>query len=364
MFRKYGWLLSALLVGVGVSVMAQGLTFPLCTYVPPESRGVSLALSGGYERFEDRFQDDRDNRQSGHLLLEGVLFEDHPEWGYRLDASGALSLGAEAVDLELNLESDGRFQRYLGENLFLFGGADSLGLPGEEGLSLNALAGAGWGRFRDVTPLAQASRLVELLLARGLLEAEPEPEVLLQVAQALARHAELGLAGALHEVEATLGVTLDLDTGLQIQQVLQAAGRRFCGWEVTLAGGYEVIDPSGPQDAFVRARANVARALGAHSELLARASWRAPLPWRNEAVLSTSVNYLRTLTPTTRLSVAYRFNRIQKAAEVGVLHVADVRLSWLIQSGLSAALSWKGQTGTGYEEPEWLLDLSFHYALF
>jgi hypothetical protein len=79
-----------------------------------------------------------------------------------LEGTARLELG-QAIRFDISVASTAELRRYLDENLFLFGGLASTGVPGQADLAVTLLGGAGWGRFRDVTPLAKAVKVSEAL---------------------------------------------------------------------------------------------------------------------------------------------------------------------------------------------------------
>lgn len=344
---------------------ALGQMASVCNYIPPENRLTALALGGDYRYFNDRYLDDQGNASVGHLSLEGFAWAEGPEWSYSVDGSARLELVEGAVSFGALLESAGDLRRYLSENAFVFGGADTVGLPGRAGLTVSALAGAGWGRFRNVTPMAKALRIAEVLREQGVLAEPPSEEVLMGISQAVGKERELGAAGVLEEIESLLGAPLDVSAVLALSDVLKAEMTRFCGWDVSLALGYELIDPTGRNDAVLRARANYATALDSGSELLLQANWRAPFPLVGASRLTADLAYTRAISPSADLSAAFHYLRVQdEGGFVEQTNSADLALTWALQANLNVIVKAQGSWGTGYEEPEWGLDIGFTYDVF
>jgi hypothetical protein len=362
---------SAVVLGVIASLTviwgwtALGQMTSVCGYIPSENRLTALTLSGDYRYFNDRYLDDQGNASVGHLALEGFAWADGPEWSYSVDGSARLEFTEEAVSLGALVESEGNLRRYLNENAFVFGGADTVGLPSQTGLTVSALAGAGWGRFYNVTPMAKALRIAEILQEQGVLGEAPSEEIVLEISQAVAKERELGTAGVLQEIESLLGAPLEVSAVLALSDVLKADMTRFCGWDVSLALGYEIIDPTGQNDAVLRARANYATALGPGGELLLQARWRAPFPLAGASWLNADLSYTRAISPSADLSAAFHYVRVQdEGGFVEQTHSGDLTLTWALQANLNVIVKAQGSWGTGYEEPEWGLDIGFSYDVF
>lgn len=364
-----------LLVMVARGVIGLGQGISLCDYTPPRNELATLTLSGEYHRFEDRSLDDQANVNAGNLTLNGFAFSEGPPWGYNVRGSATLRLAPTGLSLASTLRSDAQVRRYLvqeslPQDAFLFGGVDTAGVPGLQALSVNVFAGAGLGRFRNVTPMAKALRAAEALQAEGVLVEMPSPETLNELAQLIGRQRELGLPGVLQEIETTLDVSLNVAAVLALQDVLRAEMSRFCGWDISAGVGYELLDPEGKHDALVQANANYAVVLDPNGHILIGTSAHAPWSFMEtgEYEVEASLDYHRILSPTADVTTTYVFTQQRDAA--GILtreHLIDLVLRTRVQEDLSLTL--KGHLGlgspsAGFEEPEWGFDLGFEYTLF
>jgi len=344
---------------------AWGQALPLCDYTPPQNRLAALILSGDYRYFNDRLLSDQGNVNAGQLTLRGFSWSEGPQWSYSIDGSAGVEFSPQGVTWSALLASEGDLRRYLEGELFVFGGADTMGLPGSSDLTISGLAGAGWGRFRNVTPLAKALQAAKVLLDQGVLSEAPSEETLQNLAELIGRERELGLAEVLKGIEELLGETLDVAAVLALQEVLTADIARFCGWDVSLALGYEILDPTGRNDALLLARARYAAAVGPKAELLTAARWRAPLPLTGVYTFSASLDYHRQLTPKIDSDFAYRYLRSQDAAGfLNEIHALELTLGFQVQFNLSATMSGKISRGSGFEETEWGFELGFQYDIF
>ncbi|MCS7197252.1 MAG: hypothetical protein NZ930_00965 [Candidatus Bipolaricaulota bacterium] len=345
----------------GGMALAQGVN--ICDYTPPRNELFAIGLSGDYRYFNDRYLDNRSNVSVGHLAMQGVSWLAEPEWGYRIEGIARLELG-QALRFDIAVASSADVRRYLDENLFLFGGLASTGVPGQPDLAVTLLGGAGWGRFRDVTPLAKAIKVSEALQQEKIIPQPLSSDQLQQIAQIIGRRAELGLSGVLEEIEKALGTTLGVRGVLALQSVLIDESRRFCGFDLTASVGYEVLDPTGTNSAVVQVAANLARALDADSGLLANALWQADLPFTGYARLTASASYTRLLSPTATLTALYGFSGRQSPGRMTQLHTITINLNFLVSTALSLLMRVETSWGSGFEEPSWGLSAGFTYTLY
>jgi len=357
-----------LLFAIGLGGSSLGQAISICDYVPPVNRFAALTISGDYRYFNDRYFDNLENVELGHLTLQGLAWAEGPGWSYSVGGAASLKASPLGVTLDPTLDSEGSLRRYVDDELFIFGGADTVGLPAQAGLTVNLLGGAGWGRFKDVTPLAKALRVVDVLLELGVLAEAPPQETYLSLAEAIGKEPEIGLSGVLKEIETVIGAELGMEAVLALEEVLVAELTRFCGWEVRAAVGYELIDPVGPREALLAVGADYALALGPRAEILAGADLRAPFPQVGAYSFQASLIYQRLLSPTADLNTVYRYIRVRDAG--GVVeesHALDLTLGLQIRVDLNAFikghLGW-GTPGFGFEEAEWGIDLGFEYDLF
>ncbi len=366
--RFTSFILAMFVFGSLLTAPAYGQDLGVCDYVAPSNAFTSLTLDGNYRQFNDRHADDRGNVDNGDLSLTGLRWMDGPEWGYRLEGSVDLRFSSAAVSLDYTVDSSSDFRRYLNENVFLFGGLDTQGAPAQAGFTVDALAGGGYGRFRNATPLAKAFAIVELLSARDVLAERPADEALMALAQRIDEQEEGGLTAALlKEVEAQFGVTLSLADTLALNELLSGNISRFCGWDATLSAGYPVLSPEGESVPTLRAAANYATAIDPRTQLVANASFRTPLSLDQAFSLSGQARYERTLSARASLSTSYRYSgegRLSGNLSLTETHTLDGSLRLQVSSALSALFKGSVSLDTNFEEPEWSVDASFQYDLF
>jgi len=355
----------SLLLLLGAGRATQGQTAFLCDYTPQQNGLTSLILSGEYHQFNSRYLDNRANVSVGSLLLNGLSWSDGPQWSYNVDGSAQLRFSPAGVALDPNLRGDGQLRHYLDDRPFVFGGLSTSGFPGQAGLTVSALAGAGLGRFLNVTPMAKALMAATILQADGVITGTPSSDTLTQLAQLIGRQPTLGLAGVLEEMEKLIGSSFNVSTVLALQGVLSSSVTRFCGWETSLGLGYELITPSGQHHALLQARTDYAISPDPQSRILISGRGWASLPWTGAHRLGASLDYSRTLSPETDLSLIYSYT--QEQDETGVsseTHMLDAVLRMQVRAPLSVTSRGHVGWGTGFERMESGIDLGFEYSLF
>lgn len=363
---RHSWSVSvlALTVLLGISAQASGQAISVCDYMPPQNELAQLTLSGEYQQFEDRYHDDRNNTTSGHVAINGLSWIVTPSWGYNLSGRGQVRVTPTGVELASELSSDGQFRYRLRGNNFVFSGVNASGLPGS-GLTVSALTGAGMGQFRNVTPMARGILIAQSLQRLDVLSEMPNPETMGQMAQIIGSERELGMAEVLQEIEGLFEASFDVETVLTVMSMLNAPMTSFCGWELTAAIGYPVIDPLDQHNPFLRVQANYALTLDADGGLLIRGEGRLPLPPGEAYQLSGSLDYHRTLSPTSTLTTTYNYTRSRTAGLPAVeTHTVDLSISTELQPPLSLTANGHVGFGTEFEETEWGINLGFEYRLF
>ena len=362
-FIIYPFLISLAVLGIGLTGVGQPVS--ICDYTPPTNRLTELTLSGEYHQFEDKYLDDRNNVNSGSLLLQGFAWSEQDNWSYNLDGQANLRITPSGLELASALSSEGQVRYYVQGDNFAFGGVDTSGIPGGSGLTVSGLAGAGMGRFRNVTPMAKAIQIAESLQAQDVLEEFPAEETMNELSKIIGSDRSMNTAEMLQAIEEQLDTSLDVNAVLALQGIVNAQMTRFCGWDATVGIGYPVIDPTEQNNPFVRAQANYALTLEPTGRLLARAEGLLPLPLENAYTVNASLDYHRTLSPTSTLTTTYQYARVQKATGNNyATHTVDVALSAQVRPPLSLTAKAHGAIGDRFEEPEWGFDLGFEYRLF
>jgi len=355
-------LIALMAVGTGISIDAQPVS--ICDYNPPTNQLTQLTLSGEYNQFEDRYLDDRNNVNSGNVMLDGLAWSQQDNWSYNLNGQADLRISPEGVELASALSSDGQARYFIQGDSFAFGGVTTSGLPGS-GITVSGLAGAGFGQFRNVSPMAKAIRIAQTLRAQDVLDELPSEETMNELAQVVGSTRSMNTAEMLREIEGLFETSFDVDAVLALQGVINADLTRFCGWNATAGLGYPLVNPDDEDNPFVRARANYALPLDPEGRMLVRAEGRAPLPFEGGYNVNASADYYRTLSPTSTLTTTYQYSLVQKATgDSYTTHTVNLTLSGQVRPALSVTGNAQGSVGDRYEEPEWGFNLGFEYRVF
>jgi len=229
-----------------LSAVALGSTLSVCSYEPPESRISDLVILGSFNWYDGPYADDRNRAISASLvgdyraMISSAAFEqavdarteiraDDNGWTADLSGSGSLSsfFGADSM-------TGARFSG----DLF---GVGAVGVSGSTrtGLEVDLTGGVGAGRFRDVTPLAQAIWIQNELLDLGELLAPVTDDTLLELAQILGgiemTDAEkvVALVDRLATTELIAGGDLGVRGSLAIEDLLSSGDEtRLCGRDI------------------------------------------------------------------------------------------------------------------------------------
>ncbi|MBU0596495.1 hypothetical protein KJ567_07420 [Candidatus Bipolaricaulota bacterium] len=317
--------LGALLVVLsGCAVLGQGL----CDFNMPVSHIRDADMSFAYRHVDDATTagvDDSAGRFSGSY---SVIY-DSDVFGY----SGLLNTNVALTDFVPTLWrglSSASYRYYISRELPLFvyggvsGSADTALL--QPGLELRG--GLGYGRFRDVTPLAMAYRISDALLAAGTIASAPSPRTLRKIADTLAPgDDEVAIADLVSALEGILesasGVALDSTELLLIEEELEQWGeQRFCGMIVQMGVGQELLDASGgPRDVLYVMSADAAWPPTPSNQLRIRSTVSTPFDVLTEHALLVELTYAASLLPAAevRSSLSLRSVRTPGRPDVSTL---------------------------------------------
>ncbi len=274
------WVLIVVWVlGLGFS----GVALSLCDYRIPETNIVDMKLSFHYRYYRDPARPGADIN-SGRLSVGYSQLYDASLLGFEVVGVGDFVLSDLAL-AGMDSQVRGRVQRYLSADqpYFAFGAVEGVlatEFP-QPGLSLQT--GLGYGRFADVTSLAKALRAERRLLDMGLFAASLPDELVLGLAEEIGRVGEYEtMAELLTVLEAMIheavGVSLTPKALLALEEIIVETGwQRYCGWNVSLGVGYEILDPrGGEQDVVITLAGDVALAPEPGSQLRLSATYATP----------------------------------------------------------------------------------------
>lgn len=345
----------------------------MCGYTPPISEFQDLKISGNYRYYNDPFADNRSNDSSGSLRATFSRFFDAPLYGLSQQAMARLDLDRGVLnyqaDAALNLRG------YLPETSF-FGftgvearGASALPLP-----SLKLSLGGGYGRFKDVTPLAKALKIQEQLLELKAITGALPPAVVFEIADTIGRRREFATLAALVQrleeiIEASglPGQQLGALALLRIEEILnETADEKLCGWEVRLGIGYELFDPQdNTRELLALASFDYALAPAPRSQFSSQLQLSSALPLFEDYVLLAKISYLFRFTERIDAQLTYSFIRTKpRALHALDLQGLDLRLTFQVQANLNFALQFETSWANDFEEWSQRLVLTLNYDLF
>jgi hypothetical protein len=361
-----GLLLGGLAIG--------GLAVPLCSYTQPESRYTSLNLALTYRFFDDQYRDNRGNITTGSVALDYIKLFDSSSYGYNSSANFKVSYNEGA--LSYSGIGSGSYQMYAdGRDLFGFGSLVLRSSTAYKNLGLNAITGAGYGRFRDVTPLAKAMRIGEMLLGMKSISKALPDETLMAIAQEIGKRIEYEkleqlvqkVAGLIEKTGLVTAGKLGALELLRIEEAIVAVGdERLCGWDIRAGVGYEVFDPLGhAQDFLAFAGANYAAAPSPSAQLLAKVDFSSSFEVLENYSLSAVLSYFHRAGPALSYTFSYSFLRLKQPAEAAVdSQAVDLKALFQVSGGwnVSAGLSLKWESG--YEDWAKEFSITANYTVF
>ena len=243
--------LTASLVFALVAAMVWAI--PLCDYRSPHTDIINLGVSFSYRYYNDPYGFTDYDVDRGKLEIDYTRLFDSPEFGFDITGQGditisVLSLSSFAVSME------GDLKRYLDPETLLFGfaGVSADSLSSYDNIGLEVRAGLGYGRFVDVTPLAKAMKIGEYLLQRGSIFKELDGLDLQAIAYELdsaeAYESMADLLDVLQEIIEGTGFiregVLDALDVYEIARIVEDETYvRYCGGDIKLGIGYELLDP-------------------------------------------------------------------------------------------------------------------------
>lgn len=370
-------ILALLVVGVLLgSLAASGLAVPLCSYTPPESRFGALDFGFSYRSFDDQYRDNRSNTIGGSFVLDFTNLFDSPSYGYNARASARLSYNQ--GELSYSGFGTGNYQLYWEKgDIFGFGGTVLRLSSAYKNPGLNVITGSGYGRFRDVTPLAKAMRIGEILLEMKSITKPLPDETLLAIAQEIGRQLEYEkfeqLVQKVAELIEKTGLVAARKLGavelLRIEETIKAVGdKRLCGWDIRAGLGYEVSDPlGGPPDFLTRAELNYATAPSPAGQFLAKLEFNSSFEFMENYSVTGLVSYSHRISPALSYTASYAFLRLQQPAVESQpldIHALELKLLFTGGAGWSLTANLSLQRASDYEDWVKEFSLSASYSVF
>ncbi|MGB9756982.1 MAG: hypothetical protein ACP5JD_00710 [Candidatus Bipolaricaulaceae bacterium] len=338
-------------------VSASAWAISLCDYTQPVTSITTTSLQGNFRYLDDQYRDDRGNVLSLTLAGSFLRYYDSADFGYGINKSGSISYADGSWSLSGAGSVDFRFYAP-GMDVFAFGrvNAQAAGLVTP---TVAAVVGVGYGRLKDVTPLAKAIRIGDKLLAEKILTKALPDQTLMAIAQEIGKRAEYAtldelvvkVVGLIEGAGAAAG-KLGADAVLYIREIITALGdTRLCGFSVSGGAGYKLLDPAGARDFVLFGAAEYALPWSVDSQFRLRLD-ATSVP--NFASYNVQVmgNLVQKLTPTTTLNLGLTFSRMLPAGGTPVdSQTLDATLSFTLFGGWAVNVTLGARNATGYEEP-------------
>ncbi len=280
---RRGVIIALILVICAMGVHA----IPLCDYQSPKTDLSNLTLNFSYQYHNDPYGLEARDISQGQFGFDYVRIFDTPEYGFDIGFDNVMLISADDVSTYI-ITADGNYKRYFEaeQDYFAFAGSTLRSSSSFQTLGLSFNVGVGSGRFTDVTPLAKATRINDYLISRGSLTDDlhtVDLQILaLEIGSAASYETLAELLAVIQEVIESSGFVrlggLDALDISEITRFIQEEGfARYCGWDIKLGLGYELLDPSGgTNDLLISGSFNYALATTPKAQLLLQGSFSGP----------------------------------------------------------------------------------------
>jgi hypothetical protein len=332
------WLIPATLVLVTAGAVVHGMD--LCDYRSPVTDLSDLSIGFSYQYYNDPYGVPERDVDEGEFTVEYIRLFDKPEFGFDVTVRNDMNISVLDVSTYTTF-ADGSYKRYFSSerDFFAFAGGLARSSSSYQTLGLSVNLGVGYGRFVDVTALARATRIDEYLVRRGSLTDHLHPVDLRALADeigSLATHVPLSsvLAQVQDVIEGSGNVRiggLDALDIAEITQLIEEEGfSRYCGWDLKLGLGYELLDPSGgKKDLLVTGAFNYAAATTPNEQLLIQGSFSGPPNLLETNRVDVTMAFDSLLSDVFSLGATYEFSRETWISEPTDIHriTLDVTLT-------------------------------------
>lgn len=269
------------------AIVWTGAAIPLCDYRSPKTDLSDLTLNFAYQYHNDPYGLETLDVSQGQFGIDYVRLFDIPEYGFDLSFENAMIISDQDLS-SYEITADGNYKRYFstGNDPFAYAGASVRSSSSFQKLGLSFNLGVGTGRFTDVTPLAKATRISDYLESRGSLTNQlhaVDLQILaLEIGSAASYESRAALLAVIQEVIENSGLVrlggLDALDISEITRFIQEEGfSRYCGWDLKIGLGYELLDPSGGgNDLLFSGAFNYALATTPKAQFLVQGSFSGP----------------------------------------------------------------------------------------
>ncbi len=365
MNRRFTHALACVLLGSISAVAAPGIV-DVCDYDPPESHVVDVLMQGSFNWYDGPYLDNRSRTVAASLLAEFSRLDAWSTFGGTIDGRGELRGTTDGWSASLT--GSGNVTVPITDSAF---GVAALGVDAAStsGIEIDLTGGLGTGRFRDVTPMASAIRIQNVLLDLGRLFAPLANEQLLDLARIVG---EVGpgpeerlssIVGLLSDSGLLPDAELDLRGLLAVEEILESGGdARLCGSDVQARiGASATLAPTIQVSAAGLLLARYAAVPDPVSQWEANAQLRVRIARPEQMDVKADVSYDRQLPAgwTARGDYRITYDRMWSDSEAtSVLHEATAALTTQLFGtvGLSLVGNVRHQTG----DEEFTVSLAIH----
>jgi hypothetical protein len=365
MRKAMGLVWIALLASViGCSSLGQ----TLCDFRMPVSGIADANMSFAYRYVDDATTLGTDE-SAGRLSTSYSEIHDSPTFGHSVSLSTDIAL-TDFVPTVWQGNGAASYRYYVSRELplFVYGGAlgtADTALP-EPGLELRG--GVGYGRFRDVTPLAQAIRISARLVELGATPKPLDEAALQSVAAVIGQRDDFPtvteLVSAIEaEIEAAARVELDALALLTIEDEIENPGdQRFCGLIVQGGVGQELLDAHGGSlDVRYVMSADAAYPPTPFNQVRLRASLSSSLDVFADHTLLVVASYDASLLKTASVESKLTMNRV-RAPGFPDLTTFTASTSFSVGTGRSSIIAGVS-ISHAVGDPGWTVDVSISTAI-
>ena len=265
-----------------------GVALPLCDYNSPKTDLSDLTLDFSYQYHNDPYGLEDHDISKGQFGVDYVRLYDSPEYGYDISLANDMTVSGDNLST-YTINADGNYKRYFSieNDYFAYAGAVSRSSSSFQKLGLSFNLGVGMGRFSDVTPLAKATRINDYLVESGALTGNLHPVDLEDLAREIG---SIAFYDSLPELLAVLQSIVEnsgsvrlggldaLDISEMTRFIQEGGFSRYCGWDLKLGVGYELLDPSGGgSDFLISGTFNYALATAPRAQWLMQGAFSGPI---------------------------------------------------------------------------------------
>lgn len=353
--------------------LAPDYPISLCDYTEPETTYQNLGLTLHYHFYDDPKLNDEGNINKGNASGNYAYIFSNPDYSINLDSTASISMSNSA--LHYNASGGSRYNFYPTSNdFFIFGGlrldfSDSY----TEVAGVRASTGAGYGRFRNVTPMIRSALINRMLVERGAVSENLPKNTVRKIAQEIGGIVpETKVETVVDEIVTLIeseGNLTDSELGpvetLRIRGIIEKGLRpRLCGWELRGGLSYEVLDPQGEERDFLfNSAVRFARPFTPFSRLSLEADFSSTFELAHGHTINGLANYTYRFSENFdaefQYSYQYKQGKLESTYQQSFTAIAEAQLRESLGMSTTIGIS----DSTNYEELEKEITLGFSFDL-